>query len=170
MDIQVFNSLSSEEQKRLLMHCCHCPTWVERVLSTGPFESEPNLLDTMEKEWRSASEAEYLEAFAAHPRIGDMEVLRNRFAKQAHKEQGQVAQASDAILTELKCLNDRYFDRFGFIFIICASGKSAAEMCVALSERLNNPREEEISNAAHEQLAIMKLRFAQLDLNTAGNL
>ena len=89
---------------------------------------------------------------------GDVELLRARFSR-ANVEQGQVLDAPEAVIERLKALNDAYFERFGFIFIICASGRSAEEMLAAIEARVDNDRTTELDNAAAEQGKIMLLRL-----------
>jgi len=103
-----------------------------------------------------------LAAFAAYPLIGDVALLRERFNGQASSEQGQVLGASDATLTALADLNRQYLDRHGFIFIICATGRSADDMLAALRERLPRSTAEEIQAAAVEQAAITELRLQKV--------
>ena len=101
--------------------------------------------------WSDAAESERLEAFSGHPQIGDLSALKNRFAATASAEQGQVAAATEETLLALKSANDAYLEKFGFIFIVCATGKSAEEMLELVNERLPNSRQEELDNGAIEQ-------------------
>lgn len=160
-----FIALDKETLKGKFLHCCHCDSWAttltDEIATTSSLE---DLKKLMSETWSTASEEDYLEAFSAHPKIGDIKVLQDKFAVQAHAEQGQVKQASQETLESLMVENDRYFDKFGFIFIICATGKSADEMLSALTERLENDRAAELQNAADEQEKIMFLRLAQIIL------
>ncbi len=99
------------------------------------------------------------------PAIGDVNSLKKKYADiqaSASHEQSGAAQASEATLQRLKTLNDQYLDRFGFIFIVCATGKSADEMLALLEARIDNDRDEEIQNAAREQAKITHLRLETL--------
>ncbi|HSC66373.1 MAG TPA: 2-oxo-4-hydroxy-4-carboxy-5-ureidoimidazoline decarboxylase, partial [Cellvibrio sp.] len=107
-------------------------------------------------------EEQILEAFSGHAHIGDIELLRSRYAGRATHEQGQVLQASDAVVQELYQLNKKYEAQNGFIFIVCARGKSAEEMLGLLRSRINNPRAVELQNGAREQGEITRLRIAAL--------
>ena len=130
-----------------------------------PFESSQQLFDAAKTLWAQATRSEQLEAFAAHPLIGDVELLRARLQPNtatAHREQGQVLSADDATLQELARLNVAYQQRHGFIFIICASGQTPTQMLVALKTRLPRTTDEEIAAAAAEQQAITQLRLARL--------
>lgn len=113
-------------------------------------------------EWRRATEEEILEAFSGHPQIGDMNALRDKYASTASAEQGQVIDAAEVVLLALRQQNQVYLEKFGFIFIICATGKSASEMLALLEERVNNRPDEELANGAIEQGKIMNLRLSIL--------
>ena len=93
-----------------------------------PYVSEVAIYAAASDCWRLASEPEKLEAFGGHPQIGDMDALRNKYAVSANREQGQITNADDVTLTELAELNQQYLADHGFIFIVCATGKSALEM------------------------------------------
>ncbi|MDA8879727.1 hypothetical protein N9I26_01275 [Pseudomonadales bacterium] len=97
-----------------------------------------------------------------HPQIGDMDALRNKYAVSANREQGQITDADEVTLTELAELNQQYLADHGFIFIVCATGKSALEMLGLLKSRIDNTREQEIENAAREQGEITLLRIEKL--------
>lgn len=161
ISFDAFCSQQKSEKLSTLLHFCHCEAWAQRVLDCSNLNSTESLQAAMIEAWSQASEAELLEAFSAHPRIGDREVLKNKFASQANKEQGQVGQADERLLDELYTLNELYFDKFSFIFIICASGCSAEFMLEQLKSRLNNARGAELNNAAEEQQKIFLLRLHQ---------
>lgn len=158
MGLTAFNTAPTEAARALLDHACHCQSWVEGMLARRPFRSIDDLLATADELWRSASDADCLEAFSGHARIGDLNALRDRFSPAA-REQGQVADADDDVLNELLALNREYETRHGFIFIVCASGKPAAEMRDLLRERLPNDTATELANGAREQAAITRLRL-----------
>ena len=162
MRLEDLNSLESGEATALFTGCCHCERWAREMERSRPFKSEVNLLGTAELLWAKSTESEKLEAFAGHPRIGDMDALRNRYALSANREQGQIVAADDKVLALLRDQNQQYLDLFGFIFIVCATGKSAAEMSGLLEQRLGNDRETELDNAAKEQAAITGLRLLKL--------
>lgn len=160
--MQTFNALSHDEMKAELMSCCHCEPWAMRVMAYAPFTDYSSLVASSHGAWLSATEPEILEAFSGHPQIGDLTALRNKYADTANAEQGQVASADEDTLVRLRDLNQEYLNKFGFIFIVCASGKSAVEMLSLLEERINNTRETELAIGAREQGAITELRLAKL--------
>ena len=162
MNITKFNKLVTTDMIFQLMECCHCHTWAVRVANAQPFLSVDNLLEYASKLWLVATEQEILEAFSDHPKIGDMTALRSKYASTAEAEQGQVTLADERVLLALHDQNEAYYNKFGFIFIVCATGKSASEMLGLLDERINNSRDEELVNGAREQGAIMSLRLKKL--------
>ncbi len=158
--------LPRAEARAALERCCACQRWVERMLTLGPFGSLSELLGSAEHAWSGLSRDDYLQAFAAHPQIGaDLNELRQRFAMTAawsSAEQAGVAGADDGTLLALAEANRRYRERFGYIFIICATGKSASALLAALLERLENEPERELAIAAGEQAKITRLRLEKL--------
>ena len=118
MKLAAFNQLDTETRAEQLLACCHCRVWADRVAATAPFASAAALLEVAATVWAEATETDILEAFSGHPEIGDLSALRNRFAKTASAEQGQVTTASDEVLLKLKAGNEAYRDKFGFIFIV----------------------------------------------------
>ena len=122
-------------------------------------------MDFAEEQWYSCSEADWREAFSHHPKIGDMESLQKRFAATAQwaaAEQQGVHTARQQTLTLLEEANKKYEEKFGYIFIVSASGKSADELLHILESRLQNSPEEEIKIAADEQNKITLLRLQKL--------
>lgn len=162
MTLEDLNNLESGEATALFVECCHCQRWAMQMEKSRPFQSAMYLLDTANLLWAESTENEKLEAFTGHPQIGDMEALRNRYAVSANREQGQILDADEKVLELLRDENQRYLKTYGFIFIVCATGKSADEMLGLLQERLGNDRETELDNAAREQAAITRLRLQKL--------
>lgn len=162
MTLDEFNQLPAVDAVSALYGCCHCQTWAEAVAAQRPFRQCEDLLITAQKIWSLANEKEILEAFSGHARIGDIELLRSRYAGRATQEQGQVLAADEAVIQELYRLNLEYEQKNGFIFIVCASGKSATLMLSLLKARLPNSRAEELRNGAQEQSQITQLRLCAL--------
>ena len=153
------------EARDLLRGCCGSRAWVERMVARRPFGSAEALIAAARQEWFALDRAGWLEAFTHHPKIGDTDSLRQRFARTAHlsaREQAGVQGASDDVLDALAKENEAYLRKFGFIFIVCATGKSAAEMLDLLRQRLRNAPDVEISLAAEEQAKITELRLLKL--------
>lgn len=162
MKLDEFNNLPAVDAVSALYGCCHCQTWAEAVSARRPFVQAKDLFFAAEQVWQHANESEILEAFSGHARIGDIELLRSRYAGRATQEQGQVLQADESVIQDLYRLNKEYEEKNGFIFIVCASGKSAEEMLRLLQDRIDNPRDVELQNGAREQGDITRLRLARL--------
>lgn len=158
------NELTSAGAAPLFQACCGSTRWVSRLLEARPFEDSNRLLDCAAEIWSALGASDYLEAFAAHPKIGDKDALRSKFShdRWAGGEQAGAAEASEQVLSELAEANRQYEKRFGYIFIICATGKSAAEMLAALRERLDNAADVELRIAAAEQARITRLRLEKM--------
>ena len=132
------------------------------MLARRPFRSREAALSAAREEWFALDPADWREAFAHHPRIGDVEGLRKKFAATralSAREQAGVSRASEEVLAALLEGNRAYEAKFGYIFIICASGKSAEEMLTLLRARLPNDPAEEIRVAAEEHAKICDLRL-----------
>ena len=162
MTLTEFNQLPMADAIAALYGCCHCESWAKHVAERRPFTNLEKLLTTANCFWAGVEEQQILEAFSGHARIGDVELLRSRYAGRATDEQGQVLQATETVIQELYRLNAEYEEKNGFIFIVCASGKSAEEMLRLLQARINNPRALELQNGAREQGEITRLRIAKL--------
>ena len=159
------NRLSEERQADLLGRCCGSSRWIESMLQRIPFADWSSVRAAADEIWRELDREDWLEAFSDHPRIGDIDALRARFASTrawASGEQSGVDSASEEVLAGLAMGNRHYEERFGYIFIVCATGKSAAAMLKLLQERLGNSPEEELPVAAEQQRQIMQLRLDKL--------
>ena len=147
----------------MLSRACGSTRWVDRMMARRPFGRDAKMLTAARVEWFALSEADWLEAFSHHPRIGDRAALEARFP-QTHdlsaKEQSGIGIAGADVLTALAQANTDYFNRFGFIFIVCATGKSAEEMLALLLSRLQNDRPTELRIAVEEQAKITALRLS----------
>lgn len=157
------NAASPEAARELLMRACGSTRWVDRMLQRRPFGNDARLMFAARNEWFGLTEADWLEAFSHHPRIGDRASLEARFPAThdlSSKEQAGVSAARAETLSALAEANERYLQRFGFIFIVCATGKTAEEMLALLQSRLSNERAAELRIAAEEQAKITALRLS----------
>lgn len=148
-----------------LLRCFGARRWVERMVSARPFASREALFAAAERAADSLDRDDWLEAFSHHPRIGGVDALRAKFAATrawSANEQGGAAQADEAVLRALADGNDEYERRFGHIFIVCATGRSAAEMLAILRSRIGNDAATELGIAAGEQRRIARLRLEKL--------
>ncbi|MBY0495745.1 MAG: 2-oxo-4-hydroxy-4-carboxy-5-ureidoimidazoline decarboxylase [Cyanobacteria bacterium] len=157
------NDASADQARALLARACGSSRWVDRMMARRPFASDARLLFAARNEWFGLMEWDWLEAFSHHPRIGDRAALESRFPAThdlSSKEQSGIGIAGADVLQALAQANNDYFDRFGFIFIVCATGKSAPEMLALLLSRLQNDRATELRIAAEEQCKITALRLS----------
>jgi OHCU decarboxylase len=179
MRLSELNALDGEAAARLLLACCGSVRWARALTAARPFATRDRVFDAADECWRALGPADYLEAFAAHPRIGQTggtrqagqvgplgqveEVAKERQAETwSADEQAGTRDAAQDVLRRLAAANRAYETRFGYIFIICATGKSADEMLAALDERLHNPPDQELTIAAEQQRCITRLRLAKL--------
>jgi 2-oxo-4-hydroxy-4-carboxy-5-ureidoimidazoline decarboxylase len=165
MNLEAINAWTEPEALAAFGRCCGSSRWSLAMAGARPFSSRPALVDTAERIWWGLAQPDWLEAFAAHPRIGDLDALRLKFATTAalaSQEQAGVAGAAEEILAELAAGNHQYVEQFGYIFIVCATGKSAAEMLALLRQRLANLPAAEIKIAAGEQMKITKIRLERI--------
>ena len=140
-----------------LRSCCGSSEWMRQMLASRPFDGGSELLAGAETIWWELDPQDWREAFAAHPRIGE-----NPKSEWARQEQASAASASSDTMRALAQINREYEKRFGHIFIVFATGKSADEMLAIARQRLQNPPEQELRIAAEQQLKITKLRLMKL--------
>jgi len=176
MTLEELNRLPLEQARAALERCCGARAWVEDMCAARPWRDREALLAAAERVADALEREDWLEAFAHHPRIGDRESLRAKYASApagagevqrsaaawARAEQHGASAASEVTLDALAEGNRAYERRFGYIFIVCATGKSADEMLALLRARLANDADVELSNAAREQRAITRLRLEKL--------
>lgn len=165
MNLDTLNTLTIEQATHTFMQCCTASTWVNAMVEARPFSDRLAIAQQADLVWKKLGDADYLEAFEGHPQIGNVATLRAKYANTkalASDEQSSVNQASDQVLVDLAKGNADYLEKFGFIFIVCATGKSAAEMLTLLLERLPNSKVTELANAAEEQRKIFHLRIEKL--------
>jgi 2-oxo-4-hydroxy-4-carboxy-5-ureidoimidazoline decarboxylase len=159
---RVLDRATPAKARERLRACCGSSAWIERMVARRPFGSQQALLASAREEWFALTPADWREAFTHHPQIGDREALRRRFAASGHlseKEQAGMDGASAAVLDALALCNEQYLHKFGYIFIVCATGRSATEMLTMLQQRLHNDPVTEIRIAAEEQAKITELRM-----------
>lgn len=165
MTLDQLNNLSAADATAAFTQCCSSSFWVQRMVATRPFESMDQLLETCDRIWEKCKLDDVMEAFAQHPRIGDVDSLAAKYAGTkawAQGEQGGVDGAERAILERLAEANKEYEAIFGHIFIVCATGKSAKDMLEILEDRLHNEPGDELLIAAEEQNKITHLRLKKL--------
>ena len=165
MTLHELNTLTQPQLREELTKCCGSTSWVKMMMTYFPADDLVELLEDAEEIWYECSQDDWKEAFAHHPEIGDVESLTKKFSSTAGwaaEEQSGAANASPEVIRALAEGNRVYKEKFGYIFIVYATGKSADEILGMLQVRLQNNAEEEIQVAADEQNKITKLRIEKL--------
>ena len=165
MTLNEINALPSERAREVLERCCGSREWVHRMVLSRPFASPGDLYTRAESVWKALREEDWKEAFACHPRIGSLDSQQKQFSPTGsweHGEQSGTASASEHTLRALASDNIEYERKFGYVFIVCATGKSGEEMHLLLKERVLNSPDVELRIAAGEQAKITRLRLEKL--------
>ena len=166
MTLEELNSLQEEDCRKALFSCCGSGKWVEKMLSFRPFLDKEDLQDKAGTLFRSCNHEDWREAFSHHARLGQRKKTGKAETKDLSKwekqEQSGTAMANDVLLIELEEANIEYENKFGFLFLLCATGKSAVEMLESIYERLPNEFNIEMDIAMEEQNKITKLRLEKL--------
>jgi OHCU decarboxylase len=163
--LERLNQASREIAKARFFDCCGSHRWSRMMTEARPFAGVSALLEKAERVWRSLDAEDLLEAFAAHPKIGARGAAPKQQAQSAEWSRGEQSgtrSAADSVLDALAEANRLYEEKFGYIFIVCATGKSAEEMLETCRRRLNNDAEAELRIAAEEQLKITEIRLRKL--------
>jgi OHCU decarboxylase len=144
-----------------MLVCCSARRWAQSMVALRPFQTVETLSLTADEVWSTMEEADWLEAFAGHPRIGERKPASQpgRSAAWSEQEQSGASVAPNNVLTQLAAGNATYEQRFGFTYIVCATGKSADEMLGILERRLANDRAAELREAAEQQRQITQIRL-----------
>jgi allantoicase len=163
--LRALNAMDEDAVAGALAACCGSDAWVERMAAARPYVDLDDCLTKADTTWRSLGRAAWLQAFARHPRIGDRPVEAAR-SPASHRwsaeEQSQAQEASPETLRALAEGNRAYEDRFGYVFLVRAAGRTAEEMLSRLRDRLRNDPDTELPIAASEQEAITRLRLEKL--------
>lgn len=170
----VLNAATPGEARALLMRCCGSARWVEAMLARRPFASLDDLHAAAAELWDGLAPGDWLEAFRHHPRIGDVggegtqpqRAVANDArdtSEWSRQEQAAVRFADGDTLRALRDANASYERRFGFVFLVCATGKSVDEMLRLLEARLANEPAAEVRVASREQAKITRLRLEKLE-------
>ncbi|MFL6452176.1 MAG: 2-oxo-4-hydroxy-4-carboxy-5-ureidoimidazoline decarboxylase [Bryobacteraceae bacterium] len=150
--------MDARSAAEVLKLCCGSARWAEEMSARRPFSDINELHRTADLVWQALDREDWNEAFASHPKIGE---IRNLSAWSKNEQEG-MATAADNIRACLAELNREYQERFGFIFIVCATGKSAQEMLTSIEQRLQNSPDDERQVAGQEQAKIVHLRLNKL--------
>jgi OHCU decarboxylase len=159
--VEKLNRLATEEARKVLLDCCGSTRWAERVAANRPYWDVGQCLIIGERIWKELERDDWLEAFRAHPKIGERKAEAQVSQKAQSWSEGEQSRASDAAsetLDALAAANREYEAKYGFIFIVCASGKTADEMLALLQDRMSNDIDTELRVALEEQWLITQLR------------
>lgn len=165
MDLKSLNSLPHDDAVNALLQCCGSRRWADNVANNRPYQNVEKLIGSANDVWWSLDRADWLEAFRSHPKIGEKKAatqVSEQSSQWSGQEQAGVSDASREAVDALAALNWAYEQKFGFIFIICATGKTSEEMLFALRQRIENDAETELPIAAAEQRKITELRLKKL--------
>jgi OHCU decarboxylase len=162
LTLNAANGFAAEAE---FLKCCGSKNWAQRMVASRPHHTVDELISNAERIWWSLDAQDWLEAFRSHPKIGEKQAAAQTAVEAqrwSEDEQSGIRNSASYILSELTQLNTDYERKFGYIFIICASGKSSEEMLTILRERLGNRPEAELRIAAEEQAKITQLRLRKL--------
>jgi 2-oxo-4-hydroxy-4-carboxy-5-ureidoimidazoline decarboxylase len=157
-----WNGLPQEQATREILPCCGSKAWAGSMASKRPIHDEFSLLETSDAIWQGLGQSDWLEAFQSHPRIGESfaeNAVPPQSSAWSEQEQQRAATADEAMKLALKWGNREYEQKFGRIFIVCATGKPASEILEILRRRLHNDEATELQQAAEEQRQIMLIRL-----------
>lgn len=165
MTVDELNALSDSDASELFRSCCGSSRWVNDMVAARPFDSAQSVMAISDEVWSKAQTPDWHEAFSHHPRIGETKAAAaqtSRAAGWSSSEQGAVSGSSAIVQQQLADVNRQYESRFGHIYIVCATGKSAEQMLVIARQRLSNDVETELRVAAGEQGKITRLRLERI--------
>ena len=163
MTLAEFNALPTAQAESALMDCCGSPRWAASVASRRPYAAMEALHKAADAIWWKLERADWLEAFGHHPQIGDNPASGSDSARQwASGEQAAARAATEDVKARLARANRAYFEKFGYIYIVCATGKTAEGMLAILNQRLQNDLPSELSIAAEQQRLITRIRLEKL--------
>lgn len=162
--LERLNNLSQGEAEAELLKCCGSTAWARAVAARRPFADEGELMKAAEEVWSNLEAEDWLEAFGRHPKIGERKAAAQSGQERAwsEQEQARASAAGESERARLVELNGEYERKFGYIFIVCATGKSGAQILASLESRIKNDPAAEIANAAEEQRLITRLRLRKL--------
>jgi OHCU decarboxylase len=163
--LQRLNSLAPDDAERELLTCCGSREWARRVAACRPYADAADLMEHGDAVWWALREDDWREAFRSHPRIGERRADAGQTEREKAWSAGEQAGMDAAAGETQQALADgnrEYEERFGFIYIVCATGKSADEMLGQLQQRISNDPATELRAAAEEQRKITRLRLEKL--------
>lgn len=157
-----WNEAAMDAAAAQILPCCGSTAWAREMIRRRPFQDHAALASASDDILRDLTKSDFMEAFRSHPRIGESKAPKSskqNFAAWAMQEQKKVADADDAVKIALAEGNREYEKKFGYIFIVCATGKSAAQVLEMLQRRMSNDAEAEFQEAAEQQRQITQIRL-----------
>jgi OHCU decarboxylase len=165
VSLDELNALPQSEAEELFSSVCGASSWIIEMARGRPYDSVDQLLAKADEAWASTGPDDWYEAFSHHPRIGEGESAAGQNARAkgwSEKEQALIRGASSNVFDQMSLVNRAYEEKFGFIYIVSAAGKSGDELLELARERLRNDTDTELRIAAGEQAKIMRLRLEKL--------
>ena len=164
LTLRKLNTLPAPDAERELLACCGSRAWARQVAAGRPYSDLDALLATSDRVWSRLSPDDWREAFAKHPRIGERAAATATASEQrwSQGEQSRAQESPASVLAELAMANAEYEERFGHVFLICATGRSADEILANARSRLQNDPDRELAIAAEEQRRITHIRLRKL--------
>jgi OHCU decarboxylase len=156
-----WNEVDEEGALASMLACCAARRWAQAMIAARPFADAESLTEAADAIWMTMGEADWMEAFSAHPRIGEGATKHASAQSLAWSrgEQSSTVMAPNQVMIDLAEGNAKYEERFGFTYIVCATGKTAEEMLSILRRRLNSERRTELREAAEQQRQILQIRL-----------
>jgi len=163
MTLAEFNALPPATAQEKLMDCCGSGRWAATMCAQRPFAEANALFEAADQHWRNLERADWLEAFSHHPQIGEKAAAGSESHRRwAASEQSGARDTAEDVKLRMAEGNRAYLDKFGYIYIVCATGKSAEEMLALLEDRLHNDPVWELQISAEQQRQITRLRLQKL--------
>jgi len=161
--LEAWNKADVTTAQDAMLNCCGARRWAVAMVALRPIGSIAELSAAADRVWSEMEEADWMEAFTCHPRIGERKTMHAsaQSAAWSLQEQSSTAAAAERVLAELAAGNVLYEQRFGFTYIVCATGKSAEEMLAILNRRLARDRATELREAAEQQRQITQMRLGK---------
>lgn len=161
--LSAWNEADRQVALDAMLACCGARRWAEEMVALRPIGSVLELSAAADRIWSTMEEKDWMQAFACHPRIGEQKVAHasQKSVAWSRQEQSSASSAAERVLAELAARNALYEQRFGFTYIVCATGKSAEEMLAILNRRLASDRTAELREAAEQQRQITQIRLGK---------
>jgi 2-oxo-4-hydroxy-4-carboxy-5-ureidoimidazoline decarboxylase len=161
--LEAWNAAHEATAFDAMIACCGSKRWAHAMVALRPIDSVEKLSQEADRAWSTMEEPDWMEAFACHPRIGERKAAHAvaKAAAWSAQEQSSTTQAAERVMAELAAGNALYEERYGFTYIVCATGRSAEEMLAILNKRLASSRDAELREASEQQRQITQIRLGK---------